>query len=62
LLYIGFIQTQVSEHFLKEPRPNLFLAVLHDRETLARREGAVTAFALLPNQLQLETTFKLFWF
>jgi hypothetical protein len=56
LLNIGFIQAQVSEHLLEQSRADLFRAVLHDRVTIAKIEGTVTAFAPFPNKLQLETT------
>jgi hypothetical protein len=56
LVDIGFVQAQVSEHFLQQSRSDLFRAVLHNSVAITRIEGAVTAFAPFPDKVQLETT------
>ncbi len=45
----------VSEHFLEQSRPDLFLSIFHDGVPIAKIERAVTAFASLPDKLEMVT-------
>ena len=53
---IGFIQSQVSEHFPEQTRSDLFLAIFYDGVPITKIERAVTSFASFPRELEMEPT------